>query len=84
MPWFITLFLAVVAANSALTLPAAAATTSLAASKTLLLLAVTATAMRSRTDLLLDLGWRAAAPVMTASLASFVAALLFVWLGVAH
>lgn len=84
VPWFITLFLAVVAANSALTLPAAAATTSLAASKTLLLLAVTATAMRSRTDLLLDLGWRAAAPVMTASLASFVAALLFVWLGVAH
>jgi uncharacterized integral membrane protein (TIGR00698 family) len=82
VPWFITLFLAVVAVNSALTLPVAAATTSLTASKALLLLAVTATAMRSRTDLLLGLGWRAAAPVAAASLASFAAALLFLGLGV--
>ena len=82
VPWFITLFLGVVAANSALSFPTAMATTSLAASKALLLLAVTATAMRSRTDLLLDLGWRAAAPVAFASLASFAAALLFVVLGV--
>lgn len=83
VPWFITLFLAVVAINSMLNLPAAAATASLTTSKTLLLLAVTATAMRSRTDLLLDLGWRATVPVAAASLASFAAALFFLWLGVA-
>lgn len=82
MPWFITLFLAVVAVNSLIDLPAVAATKALAASKALLLLAVTATAMRSRTDLLLELGWRAAAPVMAASLASFAAALFFVMIGV--
>jgi NADH:ubiquinone oxidoreductase subunit H len=47
----------------------------LLASKGLLLLAVTATAMRSRMDLLLDLGWRAAVPVVLASVASFLVAL---------
>lgn len=81
MPWFITLFLAFVVLNSLVALPAVAATNALAASKALLLLAVTATAMRSRTDLLLDLGWRAAAPVATASLASFAAALALVMIG---
>jgi uncharacterized integral membrane protein (TIGR00698 family) len=82
VPWFITLFLAIVAVNSLIDLPAMTATTSLAASKAMLLLAVTATAMRSRTDLLLDLGWRATAPVAAASLASFAAALFFVMFGV--
>jgi len=41
------------------------------------LLAVTATAMRSRMDLLLQMGWKAAVPVVTATLASFIAALGF-------
>ncbi len=49
----------------------------LAGSKGLLLLAVTATAMRTRLDLLLDMGWRAAVPVLGATLASFAAALGF-------
>jgi NADH:ubiquinone oxidoreductase subunit H len=42
-----------------------------------LLLAVTATAIRSRMDLLMQMGWRATIPVVTATLASFVAALGF-------
>ena len=43
------------------------------------LLAVTATAMRTRTDLLLDLGWRSVMPVLAATLASLGAALVFAW-----
>ena len=53
---------------------------SLSASKGLLLLAVTATAMRSRMDLLLDMGWRATMPVLAATIVSFLCALLFVLL----
>jgi NADH:ubiquinone oxidoreductase subunit H len=50
----------------------------LSASKGLLLLAVTATAMRSRMDLLLDMGWRATLPVLSATIVSFLCALFFV------
>lgn len=75
MPWFILGFLAVVALNSVVTLPAEAASWGLTLSKSLLLLAVTATAMRSQMGLLLDAGWRALVPVFAASLASFFAAL---------
>ena len=46
-------------------------------SKALLLLAVTATAMRSRMDLIMDMGWRAAVPVLTATLTSFAVSLAF-------
>jgi len=77
LPWFIVAFLAAVAFNSAVSLPQVVGKTALVASKALLLLAVTATAMRSRMDLLLEMGWRAAVPVATASLASFAAALGF-------
>ena len=75
MPWFIAAFLALVAVNSLVALPAEIADTGLAASKFLLLLAVTATAMRSRLSLLLEAGWRPLVPVIAASLASFAAAL---------
>ncbi len=77
LPGFILAFLALVGINSLVTLPADLAGYALAASKTLLLLAVTATAMRTRTDLLLDLGWRAVMPVLAATIASLVAALAF-------
>ncbi|QDH35727.1 putative sulfate exporter family transporter [Porphyrobacter sp. YT40] len=77
LPGFILAFLALVAANSLVTLPAALAGHALTASKTLLLLAVTATAMRTRTDLLLGLGWRAVMPVLAATIASLVVALGF-------
>jgi len=77
LPWFITAFLGVVALNSLVSLPAEATKACLTGSKALLLLAVTATAMRSRMDLLLEMGWRAAIPVVIATLASFTASLGF-------
>lgn len=77
LPWFILAFLGVVALNSMVSLPQAMVGGALVMSKALLLLAVTATAMRSRMDLLLQMGWRAAVPVVTATLASFIAALGF-------
>jgi uncharacterized integral membrane protein (TIGR00698 family) len=77
MPGFILAFLALVALNSLIAVPAALAGHALTASKTLLLLAVTATAMRTRTDLLLGLGWRAVMPVLAATIASLVTALAF-------
>jgi uncharacterized membrane protein YadS len=77
LPGFILAFLALVGLNSLLTLPPALAGAALALSKTLLLLAVTATAMRTRTDLLLELGWRAVLPVLAATLASLAVALAF-------
>ncbi len=77
MPGFILAFLGLVAVNSLLPVPPALAAHALTASKTLLLLAVTATAMRTRTDLLLGLGWRAVMPVLAATVASLVTALAY-------
>jgi NADH:ubiquinone oxidoreductase subunit H len=51
----------------------------LLASKAMLLFAVTATAMRSRLDLLLGQGWKAMLPVMLATLTAFFAAATFAW-----
>lgn len=77
MPWFITLFLAVVVVNSIIAVPAPVAHVLLILSKALLLLAVVATAMRSRLDLILQMGWRAAMPVVAATLASLLVAIGF-------
>ncbi len=77
LPWFITAFFGVLALNSLITIPASLSQSALIGSKALLLLAVTATAIRSRMDLLMQMGWRATVPVITATCASFVAALLF-------
>ena len=79
LPGFILAFLALVGTNSLITLPPAVAEYTLIASKTLLLLAVTATAMRTRTDLLLQMGWRSVMPVLAATLASLGVALGFAW-----
>ena len=79
LPGFILAFLALVVVNSLVTLPPVVAATALTLSKTLLLLAVTATAMRTRTDLLLELGWRAVMPVLAATIASLGVALAFAW-----
>ncbi|WP_394727051.1 YeiH family protein [Altererythrobacter sp. GH1-8] len=76
LPWFIVGFLALVAANSILEIPTAVTGAALSVSKALLLLAVTATALRARTDLMRALGWRAFMPVACASLVSFVCAIL--------
>lgn len=75
LPWFVSGFLALVALHSLIPVDARLAAGALTLSKALLLLAVTATAMRSRPDLLLQLGWRAAVPIISATLVSFVAAL---------
>ena len=77
MPWFILAFLATVTLNSLIAVPTELSHWALVGSKALLLLAVTATAMRSRMDLLLEMGWRAAVPVVLATLASFATALGF-------
>lgn len=75
MPWFILAFLGAVTLNSLVAFPAELSRWALVGSKALLLLAVTATAMRSRMDLLLEMGWRATVPVLVATLASFASAL---------
>jgi uncharacterized membrane protein YadS len=77
VPWFIAAFLAAVTLNSLVAVPEQIASAALVASKALLLLAVTATAMRSRMDLLMEMGWRATVPVIAATLASFAASLAF-------
>jgi uncharacterized integral membrane protein (TIGR00698 family) len=79
-PWFIVAFLGVVSLNSLVAIPGDLSGAALTASKGLLLLAVTATAMRSRMDLLMQMGWRATVPVLAATIASFAAALGFVLL----
>ncbi len=76
LPWFIVAFLATVLLNSVVTVPPPIAGMALTGSKALLLLAVTATAMRSRMDLLMEMGWRATVPVMVATVVSFAASLL--------
>ena len=80
-PWFILAFMAVVVVNSAVPIPEFARDAMLVGAKGLLLLAVTATAIRSRLDLIVDLGWRSATPVAVASLCSFVASLAYVIAG---
>jgi uncharacterized integral membrane protein (TIGR00698 family) len=80
LPGFILAFLLLAGFNSLVTLPPQVAAYALTLSKTLLLLAVTATAIRTRTDLLLGLGWRAVMPVLAATLASLGTALGFAWL----
>lgn len=79
MPWFIAGFLVLLVVNSLVTMPQAWSDGALTLSKALLLLAVTATAMRSHLPLLLEAGWRALAPVAAASLVSFLVALAVAW-----
>ncbi len=75
VPWFILAFLALVAAGSVVSVPPIVAERGLDLSKFLLLMAVTATAMRSRLAVLLEAGWRPLVPVLAATLASFAMAL---------
>jgi uncharacterized integral membrane protein (TIGR00698 family) len=75
LPWFVAGFLALGALNSFAALPSIVTTWSAQATSWLLLLAVTATGIRSPMHLLLDMGWRSAVPVAAASLAAFALAL---------
>ncbi|MFM9897444.1 YeiH family protein [Sphingorhabdus sp.] len=79
LPWFILAFFATVAINSAVAAPAWVAEYGLIASKAMLLFAVTATAMRSRLDLLLSQGTKALFPVILATLTAFLASAAFAW-----
>ncbi len=81
LPWFIVAFLATVTFNSLVAVPPTWSASLLTLSKGLLLVAVTATAMRSRLELLREEGWRATVPTLAATLASFATALAFArWL----
>lgn len=77
VPWFILGFLAAVCLNSLLAISPKITGGALLLSKALLLLAITATAMRSRMDLIMQMGWRAALPVVAATGASLISALAF-------
>jgi uncharacterized integral membrane protein (TIGR00698 family) len=79
LPWFILAFFAAVTLNSFVAAPAWVADYGLIASKAMLLFAVTATAMRSRLELLLGQGWKALLPVMLATLTAFFASAAFAW-----
>lgn len=74
LPWFILGFLLLLIANSVIAVPGVVREGALDVSKALLLLAVTATAMRSRLSDLLDAGWATLMPVIAASLTSFAIA----------
>jgi len=75
LPWFITGFLALAAANSLLAFPKPVQDGAATAAQALLLLAIVATAMKARLALLLDQGWRSFAPIIVATLTSFALAL---------
>ena len=75
LPWFIVGFLALVVLNSFVSVPPVFAEQGLEVSKFLLLLAVTATALRARLAWLLDAGWRPLTPVFAATIASFAVSL---------
>lgn len=71
LPWFVIGFLALGAVNSFLPMPVAAGGWAKSATQSLLLLAVTATGIRSPMQLLLNQGWRSAIPVIAATLIAF-------------
>lgn len=82
LPWFVVGFLALGALNSFVALPAEVGTWAKVATSALLLMAVTATGIRSPMHLLLGQGWRSAVPVIAATLAAFALSLGFaLWLG---
>lgn len=77
IPMFLLGFVAIAAVSSAIVVPESAKAAALAGSKLLLLVAVTATAMRTRLDLLVQVGFGGIGPVVAATVASFAFALTF-------
>lgn len=75
LPWFVWGFLLVVVANSFFPFPETLTATSRTAATSLLLVAVTATAMKSNMAGLLGQSWRTFAPIVAATVAAFLAAL---------
>jgi len=75
LPWFILGFLAVAAVNSLAPIPKPVQSAAATGAQALLLLAIVATAMKARLHLLLDQGWRSFAPIVIATLTSFLLSL---------
>ena len=75
LPWFIFGFLAVAALNSLVAIPRPLTDAAATGAQALLLLAIVATAMKARLHLLLDQGWRSFAPIIVATLTSFLLSL---------
>lgn len=75
VPWFVLGFLAMTALHSLMALPPQVLTVVPKLTTALLLLAVTATGIRSPLNLLMEQGWRSSLPVIAATLTSFLLAL---------
>ena len=75
LPWFILGFLAIAAINSLVAIPKPVTDGAATAAQALLLLAIVATAMKARLHLLLDQGWRSFAPIIVATVTSFLLSL---------
>ena len=75
LPWFIVGFLVIAALNSLTTIPPPLQDGAATGAQALLLLAIVATAMKARLHLLLDQGWRSFAPIIVATLTSFLLSL---------
>lgn len=75
MPWFVIGFLIVALANSFLPFPHAVGGWAKQGTSALLLMAVVATGIKSPMNLLLAQGWKASAPVIAATIVSFLLAM---------
>ena len=75
LPWFILGFLALAAINSLVAFPTPVTDGAARLAQALLLLAIVATAMKARLHLLLDQGWRSFAPIIVATVTSFLLSL---------
>jgi uncharacterized integral membrane protein (TIGR00698 family) len=75
VPWFVLGFFALGALNSAVAMPVEITDSARQATSWLLLLAVTATGIRSPMHLLLGQGWRSAMPVIVSTLVAFALSL---------
>jgi uncharacterized integral membrane protein (TIGR00698 family) len=75
LPWFVLAFLAVAGLNSVVAVPVLVTETAKQLTAGLLLMAVTATGIRSPMHLLMAQGWRASLPVVIATLVAFMASL---------
>lgn len=75
LPWFILGFLGIAAVNSLVPIPKPVQGAAATGAQALLLLAIVATAMKARLHLLLDQGWRSFAPIVVATLTSFLLSL---------
>lgn len=75
VPWFVLGFFALCALHSVVAVPREVLDGAKPGATALLLLAVTATGIRSPLNLLLEQGWRASLPVVAATIVSFALAL---------